>query len=587
MRRHAVIALTLALAGVICTVVTRGSAGRAFARADAQARATAGRVTAVIASEAAARELRATGLGSLPAVRAAVETDAATVRDMARVEGFVFRLARGETIELYQRPAHERPLTLLRLPANAAPLALPSAGARLSSRAGAWQLTTTVLVSPLYPHGSVEGAIAVAAPLDGRALAAAMAPEGDERDDGGQARLDDGTAAGADGAVARAPVHPPDGVVGATPLIVVVPVVRGGGVARWIGRALLVAALTFALVALLALRGPRASALVNAPRVVPEAVTAREKLNDAPSAAEAARLVLAWSSDAPTPISQLAPNAELAAVDVHPRAERLATRYRILSTIGRGHRADVYLAQSLVPGTPSTVALKLLDEMPADERGRYLDAARRQAGIAHPHVIAVYDVDDGEVAYVAMEYLEGCTAEALLRDLVARDEPLPLGEVLTLAGALCCALDVALIHGAVKPSNLLVGRHDAVKLGDFGAPPSPTDRHAPEQYAGRPADRRSDIYTVGVLLHELVTGRTMASAVGDPRRWPPLPAPSTLRPGLPRAVDAVIARATRFGPRGRYASAGALFADLVRASNEAAPLVGGLGDWVERARRFS
>ena len=133
-------------------------------------------------------------------------------------------------------------------------------------------------------------------------------------------------------------------------------------------------------------------------------------------------------------------------------------------------------------------------------------------------VLDVADGARGDVAYVAMEYVEGCTLEVLLRDLFARDEPLPLPQTVAIMAALCRALDAArpLVHGAVKPSNVLVGRHNVVKLADFGAPPSATDRHAPEQYAGKTPDRRSDVYAAGVVLHELVTGRRMD--VGARRR---------------------------------------------------------------------
>ena len=175
-------------------------------------------------------------------------------------------------------------------------------------------------------------------------------------------------------------------------------------------------------------------------------------------------------------------------------------------------------------------------------RSAFLEAARRQMRVTHSNVAQVLDVGEGEVAYVAMEYVEGCALEMLLRDLFARDEPLPLPQTVAIMAAVCRALDAArpLVHGAVKPSNVLVGRHNVVKLADFGAPPSATDRHAPEQYAGQTPDRRSDVYGAGVVLHELVTGRRMqVPAAGlDAKRWPPLPAPSTVRGGLPQALDA-------------------------------------------------
>src|SRR5207247_1385800 len=170
-------------------------------------------------------------------------------------------------------------------------------------------------------------------------------------------------------------------------------------------------------------------------------------------------------------------------------------------------------------------------------------AARGPARVSHPNVVQVFDVGSEDIGYVAMEYVEGCTLEAMLRDLQARDEPLPLPQTIAIVAAICRALDAAmeahddrgqrrpLVHGSLKPSNVLVGRHNAVKLTDFGAPPSASDRQAPEQYAGKAPDRRSDVYALGLILHELSTGRRTPPPPGDTLQWPPLPAPSEVRPG--------------------------------------------------------
>ncbi|HEX4461264.1 MAG TPA: serine/threonine-protein kinase, partial [Polyangia bacterium] len=316
-------------------------------------------------------------------------------------------------------------------------------------------------------------------------------------------------------------------------------------------------------------------------------------------------LVLAWSQPMPTPITHLdpPPTAPLQLYS-EPRADLLSGSYRLLHLVGRGAAADVYLAQCFVPGAPSTVALKLLAAETIGGSGeRFLAEARRQLRVTHPNVVQVHDVGFERVGYVAMEYVEGCTLAKLMDDLVTRDEPLPLPQTVAIVSGIAHALEAALeardeagarrplLHGAVKPSNVLIGRHGAIKLGDFGAPPSAGERRAPEQYAGKPADRRSDVYALGVILHELVTNRRVfAAPPSTVTSWPPLPAPSTLRPELPRALDNVIARATRFGPRGRYANAVELVDELQRATAHAAAHErpsGVLGDWVERARRSS
>jgi serine/threonine protein kinase len=331
-------------------------------------------------------------------------------------------------------------------------------------------------------------------------------------------------------------------------------------------------------------RAEREENELNAPRLaITPLPTARAK--------RAPESPMPWSGSMPTPITRLEPAHESAPIVFDRRGDQLAGRYRLLQPLGHGHSADVYLAQASVAGAPGTVALKLMRGADSPARRAFLDSARRQMRVAHVNVVQVVDVGDGEVAYVAMEYVEGCTLEVLLRDLYARAEPLPLPQAVALMAAMCRALDAArpMVHGAVKPSNVLVGRHNVVKLGDFGAPPSPADRMAPEQYAGKRADRRSDVYAAGVVLHELVTGRRVAVAAADEGRWPPLPAPSAMRSGLPPALDDVVAKATRFGPRGRYATAGDLLAAVTRATREAiaGAETGWLGDWVDRARRSS
>jgi hypothetical protein len=374
-----------------------------------------------------------------------------------------------------------------------------------------------------------------------------------------------------------------------------------GGGALWAGRALLVAAFATALLTFAAFRRRALPTIDDTPTARRPTAPPEPWQPNAPTApmapmptargkrAEHARFD--FGGDGPTPIPQLLPTHESAPILVDPRGDRLASRFRLLRPLGRGHAADVYLAQSLLPGVPGTVALKIFDATDSDEQRAFLDAARRQRQLDDEHVARVFDVGDGNPAYVAMEYVEGCTLALIERELFARGEALPLGDSVAVVAAVCRALTAArpLVHGAIKPSNVLVGRHQAIKLADFGAPASRSHRFAPEQYAGKPADARSDAYAVGVLLHELITGQRHDAAADDDDagRWPPLPAPSTIRPELPRALDGVVAKATRFGPRGRYGSARELLAALLSATRrEVAPAPSRpLDEWVERVRR--
>lgn len=639
----AVIAAALTLAGVVLAAAARWSAARVVDGARAEAAAAAERLGAVTSTALSTARLRAEGLAAMPTVRGAVETDVATVRDMARAEGFVFVPAARETIEIFQVAPHRRPLSLLRAPETAPTLAISRADeVRLEERGGTLVVVVAAPSQPLYAHGALKGAVAVATRVDLAPVAASLAQAGIAAELIG---LDEPVVLSQATDAARAVVVPvplaAEAARAGTPrLSLRISVRTGGGALLWAGRLLLVAAFLAAVLAFVAHRR-RAPALaqMQPARVQPAATpwtpaqelahewvaagSSARKLTmplaigadsasislDAPTERNAPRapfapmptakekrsdgnhLVLAWSANMPTPITRLEPLQESAPIVVDPRGDQLAGRYRLLSPLGRGTSADVYLAQSFAPGAHGTVALKMLAGPATAERAAFLEAARRQMRVAHGNIAQVVDVGDGDVAYVAMEYVEGCTLEVLLCDLFARDEPLPLPQTVTIMAALCRALDAArpLVHGAVKPSNVLVGRHNQVKLADFGALPSATDRHAPEQYAGKPADRRSDVFGAGLILHELLTARRMEAPSGDPRRWPPLPAPSSLRPGLPRALDGIVAKATRFGPRGRYATAGELLSELLQATEElmASATNAWLGDWVERARRSS
>jgi hypothetical protein len=616
--RLAVTAAALALGGLVLAACARWSATQVLDSTQASVVAAAQRLGASVTSAINGSRARAQIIAAHSAVRAAVETDPLTVRDMARAGDVVLAPAPHEVIELVQLLPRRRPQSLLRAPENARSLTITRANeVRIDEEGGVLVVTVAAPVAPLSGRGAARGAVVVATRIDLVPLGGPLAKSGIAAELAGFGepvaltvqRPGDGTH------LLLVPV--PFGDVGAhgTPphLVLRAGVHASGGVVLWAGRVLLLAAFIAALLTFATSRKQTMPALDDAPtarrstqswmqvRAERERVEREEAELNAPrvpmlgeSTAKEKRTAMhldEWPASTPTPITRLEPTHESSPIPIDPRGDRLAGRYRLLQLIGRSHAAHVYLAQALVAGTPGTVALKLLGGPDSEARRAYLESARRLMRVPHINIAQVLDVGDGEVAYIAMEYVEGCTLEVLLRDLTARDEPLPLPQAVAIMAALCRGLDAArpVVHGAVKPSNVLVGRHNAVKLADFGAPPSAANRLAPEQYAGRRADRRSDVYAAGLVLHELVTGHRAAGAVGDSGRWPALTAPSSLRRGLPAELDAVVAKATRFGPRGRYSTAGDLLTAVAHATHDAVAgaATGWLGDWVDRARRSS
>ncbi len=257
--------------------------------------------------------------------------------------------------------------------------------------------------------------------------------------------------------------------------------------------------------------------------------------------------------------------------------------YRIEARAGAGGMGVVFRASE--PGLGRRVALKLiLPERARDERFRRLFAeeSRRAAALEHPNVIPIYrsGEEDG-VLYIAMRFVDGPN----LGQLVARRGRLPVGAAVRIVSQIADALDAAhaagLVHRDVKPANILLADaagEEHAYLTDFGLAVPITDgtarrgRYAgtlsyisPEQIRGGALDGRADVYALGGVLFHALTGRVPFPVSGREAKLvahltAPPPRPSDLVPGLPRALDDVVARAMAKRPEDRYASAGALAA---------------------------
>jgi len=252
-----------------------------------------------------------------------------------------------------------------------------------------------------------------------------------------------------------------------------------------------------------------------------------------------------------------------------PIGQLLDGRYLVESQIARGGMATVYHARDV--RLERTVALKIAHQDLARDQdfiNRFISEARSVARLSSPNVVAVFDQGStGDLHYIAMEYVPGPT----LRDLIASRGRLNPREALdiierVLAG-LSAAHDAGIIHRDVKPENVLLGNGRSVKVADFGLARALAGAGntksglligtaaylAPEQVASNSADERSDVYAAGVMLFEMLTGTQPHTGdspldVAYKHVNSVVPAPSTLVPELPAAIDALVALGTSRDP---------------------------------------
>ncbi|MFB0944351.1 MAG: protein kinase, partial [Candidatus Nanopelagicales bacterium] len=266
--------------------------------------------------------------------------------------------------------------------------------------------------------------------------------------------------------------------------------------------------------------------------------------------------------------------------------QTLDQRYAVTSLLARGGMATVYLATDL--RLDRVVALKVMHPHLASDPGfvaRFQREARSAASLSHPHVVGVYDQGSSEThVYLAMEYLPGQT----LRDVLDEYGPLSTEQALVLLDpvieALTAAHGAGFVHRDIKPENVLISDDGRVKVADFGLARAVTSTESthttgmiigtvsylsPEQVEHGDADARSDIYSTGILLFEMITGTVPYSgdsplSIAYKHVNSDVPPPSSVVNGIPPEADALVLSATKRDPALRYHTAQDFLSDVRR-----------------------
>ncbi len=271
------------------------------------------------------------------------------------------------------------------------------------------------------------------------------------------------------------------------------------------------------------------------------------------------------------------------------KGQKINDRYEIIKSIGEGGMANVYLAYDTI--LDRRVAIKVLrGDLSGDEKfvRRFQREALSASSLSHPNIVEMYDVgeDDG-LYYIVMEYIEGKT----LKQLIKKRGSLTLSEaidiMLQLTDGISHAHDSYIIHRDLKPQNIMIREDGSIKITDFGIAMALNSTQLtqtnsvmgsvhylpPEQASGKGSTIRSDIYSMGILFYELLTGQLPfkgdnAVEIALKQMRDDIPSIRKKNPAIPQSVENVILKATAKNPKNRYADAKEMHADLLTVLND-------------------
>ena len=271
------------------------------------------------------------------------------------------------------------------------------------------------------------------------------------------------------------------------------------------------------------------------------------------------------------------------------KGQKISDRYQIIKAIGEGGMANVYLAYDTI--LDRNVAVKVLrGDLAGDEKfvRRFQREALSASSLTHPNIVEVYDVgEDNGQYYIVMEYVEGRN----LKDLVKKRGKLTISEVidimLQITDGMSVAHDSYIIHRDIKPQNIMILENGLVKIMDFGIAMAMNSTQLtqtnsvmgsvhylpPEQANGKGATLQSDIYSMGIVMYELLTGSLPyrgdnAVEIALKHLKEPLPSIRASLPNIPQSIENIIIRATAKNPKNRYSDAREMHNDLLTCLDE-------------------